>query len=95
LQPGETYQYQFNTVGVWDWFTYPGILTAKINISTRRLSADDQYLILENDGLNSPFSSRIIKVDSWGNILWSFGEGYLVNPKDARPLMDNSILIST
>jgi hypothetical protein len=95
LQPGERYSFKFDTEGSFDWFVYPSILTAKITITSRRLSDRDQYVILENDGLDSPFSSRVIKVDSWGNVIWSFGESYLVKPRDARPLIDGGILIST
>lgn len=95
LQPGERYTFKFNAEGSFDWFVYPSILTAKVTVTTRRLSDRDQYIILENDGLDSPFSSRVIKVDSWGNVLWSFGESYLVKPRDARPLIDNGVLIST
>jgi len=95
LQPGEIYTFKFATEGSFDWFIYPSILTAKITVTTRRLSDRDQYIILENDGLESPFSSRVIKVDSWGNVVWSFGESYLVKPRDARPLLNNGVLIST
>jgi hypothetical protein len=45
--------------------------------------------------LETPFSSRVIRVDSYGNIIWTFGNNYLVKPRDARPLLDNKILIST
>lgn len=95
LQPGERYSFKFNTVGYSDWFVYPSILTAKVTTTTQRLSDRDQYLILESDGLESPFTSRVIKVDSWGNVIWSFGEAYLVKPRDARPLINNNVLVST
>lgn len=95
LQPGERYAYKFVTVGEYDWFVYPGILTGKITVTRNRMSSRDQFLMLENDGLESPFSSRVIKVDSWGNVLWSFGEGYLVKPRDARPMLNNNVIIST
>jgi hypothetical protein len=95
LQPGERYSYKFVTVGEYDWFVYPGILVGKINVTRNRISATDQFIILENDGLDSPFSSRVIKVDAWGNIVWSFGESYLVKPRDARPLLNSGVIIST
>ena len=95
LQPGERYSYKFVSVGEQDWFVYPAILTGKITVTRNRISSRDQFLILENDGLESPFSSRVIKVDSWGNLLWSFGESYLSNPRDARPMLNNNVIIST
>jgi hypothetical protein len=95
LDPGETYAFEFIDDGEFDWFVYPDILTGQINVTRQRLSSRDLYYILESDGLESPFTSRLIKVDSWGNILWSFGEGYLVQPRDVRPLLDGDILLST
>jgi len=95
LQPGESYTFKFEEEGAYPWFVYPSILTATIQVNKQRLSSQDEYLILESDGLESPFSSRLIKVDSWGNVIWSFGEGYLVKPRDARPMLNNRVLIST
>ncbi len=96
LEPGERYSYKFVSVGEVNYFTYPGILTGKITVTRNRVSSRDQYIVLENDGLDSPFSSRVIRVDSWGNILWSFGDGgYLVKPRDARPLLNNGVIVST
>lgn len=95
LQPGERYSYKFVSVGEIDYFVYPGILTGKVTVTRNRISSMDRFVILENDGLESPFSSRVIKVDAWGNILWSFGESYLVKPRDARPVLNGGVIIST
>jgi len=95
LDPGETFSFEFIDDGEFDWFIYPDILTGKINVTRQRLSSRDLYYILESDGLESPFTSRLIKVDSWGNILWSFGEGYLIKPRDVRPMLSGNILLST
>ena len=95
LAPGETYSFEFINDGEFDWFVYPDILTGKVNVTRQRLSSRDLYYILESDGLESPFTSRLIKVDSWGNVLWSFGEGYLVKPRDIRPMLSGNILLST
>ena len=54
----------------------------------------DEFVIVECDGLESPFTGRVIKVDFWGNIVESFGEGYLVKPRDARIMQNNKILVS-
>jgi hypothetical protein len=95
LEPGQSYSYKFVSVEEINYFTYPGILTGKVTVTSDRISSSDQFLILENDGLDSPFSSRVIRVDSWGNILWSFGDGgYLVKPRDARPLLSGGVIIS-
>ena len=95
LEPGDSYVFRFDTIGEYNWFVYPSIIVGKIQVTSQRLSSQDQYLILEGDGLESPFSSRLIRVDSWGNTVWSFGEGYLVKPRDARPMLNNRVLIST
>jgi hypothetical protein len=95
LQSGESYAFKFVIVGEYDWFIHPNILTGKISVTKNRISPTDQFLILENDSLNSPFTSRVIKVDCWGNVLFSFGENYLVNPRDARPLLNGNTIIST
>jgi hypothetical protein len=95
LDPGDTYEYKFVTEGEFDWFAYPDILTGKITVTKQRLSSRDLYYILESDGLESPFTSRLIKVDSWGNVQWSFGESLLVQPRDVRPMFNGNILLST
>jgi hypothetical protein len=95
LDPGDTYSYEFVSEGEFDWFVYPDILTGKITVTKQRLSSRDLYYILESDGLESPFTSRLIKVDSWGNALWSFGEGLIVQPRDVRPMINGNVLLST
>lgn len=95
LQPGERFSYEFTSTGDSNWFVYPDILTGIIKVTVNRISSRDEFIVLEGDGLESPFSSRVIRVDSWGNVVWSFGEGYLVKPRDARPLLDDKVLIST
>jgi hypothetical protein len=95
LAPGENYSFEFVSNGEFDWFVYPDILTGKITVTKQRLSSRDLYYILESDGLESPFTSRLIKVDSWGNILWSFGEAMLIKPRDVRPMINGNILLST
>lgn len=95
LAPGERYTFKFLSCGEFNWFVYPDILTGSINVTKNRISSRDQFIILENDGLESPFSSRVIRVNAWGAIQWSFGESYLVKPRDARPLLNDGVLIST
>jgi hypothetical protein len=95
LQIGERYAYKFVSAEEYGFFTNPGILIGKINVTRNRISSRDKFVVLENDGLNSPFTSRILKLDCYGNILWSFGENYLVSPRDSRPLLSGGVLIST
>ena len=94
LDIGERFTYKFVDTGNFDWFCYPSILTGRITVTQNRISNRDNYLILENDGLSSAFSSRLIKVDSWGNVLWAL-ESYLVQPRDVRPLLNGNAIIST
>lgn len=95
LDVGQTYTFKFNSESTYYWFAYPSILTGEISSYSQRIAERDQYIILENDGLESAFSSRVIKVDSYSNVLWTFGENYLVKPRDCRPLLNGNILIST
>lgn len=95
LAVGESFTFKFNTLKTYYWFIYPSILSGKISVFSQGISDQNQYAILENDGLQSAFSSRIIKVNHYGNIIWSFGESYLVSPRDIRCLANGNILIST
>lgn len=95
IQPGESWSYKFVTAGEYDWFIYPDILSGKIIVSKPEMNADDEFYIVENDSLLSPQSSRVIRVDSWGNVVWSFGESYLTKPRRAMPMFNNNVLIST
>lgn len=94
LQSGEEWSKTFGSITTEYWFVYPTILTGKIIITEKEVNYNDQFIILENDGLNVPFSSRLIIVDYNGNVKKSFGESYLTSPKDAKSLT-NGILIST
>jgi hypothetical protein len=96
LNPGEEFNYKFTRLGENHWFSYDGvnILPGLVQVSQGRISSTDQYLMVENDPNASVFGSRVIKVDSWGNVIWSFGQDWLHSPKDARPSPDGSVLIS-
>jgi hypothetical protein len=95
INPGETYSFEFISGGEFDWFTYPDILTGEVVVTNQRISSRDMYYLLESDGLDSPFTSRLIKVDSWGNLLFSFGEGLITKPRDARPMINGNVVLST
>jgi hypothetical protein len=95
LLPGEQFAHTFGNIGDYNWFSYPDIAVGEVAVSEARISGRDKYLLLENDTSGFLFGSRVIKVDAWGNVIWSFGEGYLANPKDARPMQDEAVIIST
>ena len=63
------------------------ISNGNIIVSDNKLSSANQFIIVESDCMESPYSGRIIKVDQYGNVLWTFGNGgYLVNARDAGAL---------
>jgi plastocyanin len=94
LQPGEQFSFNFKNLGTFYWFAYPSIVSGAIYVSSG--ASDDKYYLVENDMSNSAFGSRVIKVNSFGKILWEFGSGHIVNPKDIRVSSnESSIIIST
>lgn len=94
LQPGEQYARTFDEGGDFGWFSYPGIVTGKVNVAPAGVSQSDEYLIVEKDPVPSVGSGRVSRINSWGNIVWTFGDGILYDPKDVRRLTGNSIIIS-
>jgi hypothetical protein len=95
LADGERWSYRFDQQGEQKWFSYPNGFSGTIISSSYKISSNQQFIILESDGLESPFTGRVVKIDCWGNILWSCGEGFLVKPRDARTLLNGQVLIST
>jgi hypothetical protein len=94
LNQGDRWAYEFASTGDFDWFTYPNALTGTITVSNYKMSSANQFILLESDGLESSSTSRAIKIDSWGNVIWSM-ENFLVKPRDIRSLINNKVLIST
>jgi hypothetical protein len=95
LQPGEQYSTTFNNSGIYGWFAYPSIITGTIDVIEDGVSQSDNYWVVEKDLIPSIGGGRILKLDSWGNILFKYGEGMLYDPKDVRKLTGSSIIIST
>jgi hypothetical protein len=95
LMSGEEFSYSFNNLGEVNWFEYPSIVTGVVKVSEARVSDRDKFLILENDTSSFLFGSRVIKVDAWGNVVFEWGNGMLVNPHDARPMINDGVIIST
>lgn len=94
MNPSDRFAYKFTTEREYKWFSYPDLVKGDIMVSKIKAFSSDHFVILERDNLESPFTSRAIKIDVYGNIITEFGKGYLVKPSDARPL-NNGILIST
>jgi len=94
MNPLDRFAYKFTTEREYKWFSYPDLVKGDITVSRIKAFSSDNFVILERDNLESPFTSRAIKIDIYGNIITEFGKGYLVKPSDARPL-NNGILIST
>lgn len=97
INVGQEYSFKFENLGSYYWFSYDGqsIQTGLVHVSRGRISTTDEYLVVENDASSSLFGSRVIKINAWGDVVWSFGEDWLHKPKDARGAPDGSILIST
>jgi hypothetical protein len=95
LQPGEQYSVTFDDGGDFGWFAYPSIVTGTVGVSPAGVSQADEYLVVEKDPVPSVGSGRVSRVDSWGNIVWTFGEGVLYDPKDVRRLAGDSVIVST
>ena len=90
LSSGERFSYKFGTDGTYYWFAYPNIQTGTINsISNVNFG---NFVIIESDTLDSTYSSKAVKLDTYGNVIWEFGPGYEVNPKDVRVSLDKIIL---
>lgn len=94
LNQGERFAFKVSTAGEYYWFSYPNIVTGRILAFDAKVASENEFIIVESDGLESPFAGRVIKVDAWGNILMEFGKGYLVAPTSASPLLNNGVLIS-
>jgi len=94
LSSKDRFSFKFNDIGEFNWFSYPNVISGTINVYEEFVPSFYQFVILESDSLESPFNSRVIKVDFLGNILWSFGEGLFTAPKDIRLMSNGNILIS-
>lgn len=93
ISDGGSWVYTFNDNQEVPWFTYPEYCKGTIISTEDKISLSNQFLILESDGLNSPFSSRVVRIDCWGNVLWEYKD--MIAPRDIRSLLDNKVLIST
>lgn len=59
------------------------------------LESSTGLLVIAEKSLVKDKSSRIIKVDDRGNVLFDFGFGQVDSPNSVRSLIDNSVIISS
>lgn len=99
LNNGDRFQFMFNNPGDYYWFAHPGITNAPIqgviHVSSGHVTPTDRYLLVENDTAADTAGGRIIRIDNWGNVVWTYGEGLLHRPRDVRPHADGTMVIST
>jgi hypothetical protein len=97
IAPGERFAFKFESMGDFHWFAHPLILSSENSgvVRVQMSVADQEYILVENDTASDVVGGRVVRVDVWGNIKWSYGEGVLSSPRDARPLSDGSVIIST
>lgn len=94
IQPGEEYALNTEELGDFGWFAYPMIVTGVLHVTAAGVSDTDQYLVVEKEDQGSEFGSRVARLDAWGNVVWTFGDGFLSDPRDARQLAGGSIMVS-
>lgn len=94
ILPGEYYSFEFLNLGTYDYFVYPFIYTGKIYVIETSISPSDTFIVVENDQNESSYLNRILKIDAWGNVQWSFGESFVSLIKDAKPVSSTEVIIA-
>ena len=94
IAPGQSFSYRFSDYGDFGYFVWPQIDTGRVSVSDYPVSTQDKFIIVENDPVSSSYSSRVAVVDSWGNVLWTFGDSLVRRIKDARPSGESGIIIT-
>lgn len=95
LAPGESYTFRFINNGVFHYFAWPFIYTGSILVTESPVSPQDKFILVENDPTGSSYSSRIARLDAWGNVEWSFGETFFRAVKDAKPVSATEVVVTT
>jgi len=95
LAPGESYTFRFINNGVFHYFAWPFIYTGSILATESPVSPQDKFIIVENDPTGSSYTSRIARIDAWGNVEWSFGETFFRSVKDAKPVSSTEVVVTT
>ena len=94
ILPGEYYSFRFINLGTFNYFVYPFIYTGKTSVIETSITPDDTFVLAENDPSGSSYLNRIIKIDAWGNIVWSFGESFVSLIKDAKPTSSGDVIVT-
>ena len=94
ILPGEYFTHRFINLGTYNYFVYPYIFTGKISVVETSITPNDQFVLAENDPSRSSYLNRVIKIDAWGNIIWSFGESFTATIKDAKPTANDEVIIT-
>ena len=92
--PGEYYSFRFLNIGTFDYFVYPFIFTGSVSVIETSITPNDTFVLAENDPSGSSYLNRVLKIDAWGNIVWSFGEAFVSLVKDAKPTSSGEIVIT-
>ena len=95
IAPGESYTFRFINNGVFYYFVWPFIHTGSILVTESPVSPQDKFIIVENDPTGSSYTSRIARIDAWGNVEWSFGETFFRAIKDAKPISATEVVVTT
>lgn len=91
---GEKYGKVFYEVGKLQYFLYPSLTNGTIYVHQGWTDLSSSFYILETDGKDSLFGSRLVQVDVYGNTLWTFGDGYMLSPKEVQALLEDKALLS-
>jgi hypothetical protein len=94
ILPGEFFSHRFINFGTFNYFVHPFIHVGKIHVINTSITPDDNFIIAENDPSGSSYLNRVIKIDAWGNIVWSFGESFVSTIKGAKPTSSGEIIIT-
>jgi len=94
LEPGESYTVRMINYGTYYFFVWPSITTGTVFVTENPVSPQDKFVVVENDPISSSYSSRVVRMDAWGNVEWSFGETLVRMIKDARPVSDTEVVVT-
>lgn len=94
VPPGGEVAIPFPNQGDFAWFAHPNVVSGVVHVGAAAVAEDSRYVVLEKEESGSFVGSRVAMLDSWGNVLWTFGHGLLSDPTDVRPLADGAMMVS-
>ena len=95
IPPGEGYTFRFINYGTVPFFVWPAIEPGSVYVTNNPVSPLDRFVVVENDPVGSSYNSRVAVIDAWGNVQWTFGETFVRKIKDARPVSEDEVVVST